>query len=388
MVFDAGSTGSRVHVYRFAANPEGAVLLDELFEQLKPGLSAHAEDPAGAADSLQPLLDAALGRVPATDRSSTVVTLRATAGLRMLPGGQADAILAEVRNKLRTSGFKFEDANVSILDGADEGAYGWVAVNYLLGNMGKSVDGTVGVTDLGGGSVQVVYALSDEDAKGAPEGYVKDIRGGGRTYKVYQHSYLGYGLMAGRAATLRDGGEDSGKCALGGAQTEEYKYNGETHTLPAGSAPAFDQCVSAVATGMKVGAACEVAAGCSFNGAWGGGYGAGAKRMYLMSYLYERAEEAKVAGFNGDDGVVSNKVSSLGKAGKAVCDTQADSLPVQYPKGRDRPYMCLDISYVYGLLTRAIGLKDSDTVTFVKKIDYKGVSVEAAWALGDAIAML
>ena len=50
--------------------------------------------------------------------------------------------------------------------------------------------------------------------------------------------------------------------------------------------------------------------------------------------------------------------------------------------------MCLDISYVYGLLTRAIGLKDSDTVTFVKKIDYKGVSVEAAWALGDAIAML
>ena len=63
-------------------------------------------------------------------------------------------------------------------------------------------------------------------------------------------------------------------------------------------------------------------------------------------------------------------------------------LPAQYPKGRDRPYMCLDISYVYGLLTRAIGLKDSDTVTFVKKIDYKGVSVEAAWALGDAIAML
>jgi len=41
-MFDAGSTGSRVHVYSFRPNGE---LADEVFRQIQPGLSAYA-DPA------------------------------------------------------------------------------------------------------------------------------------------------------------------------------------------------------------------------------------------------------------------------------------------------------------------------------------------------------
>lgn len=37
VVIDAGSTGSRVHVYEFGQTPAGMELKDELFEQLKPG---------------------------------------------------------------------------------------------------------------------------------------------------------------------------------------------------------------------------------------------------------------------------------------------------------------------------------------------------------------
>ena len=45
----------------------------------------------------------------------------------------------------------------------------------------------VAAIDLGGGSVQEAFALSEADAKAAPKGYVTELKGGGNTYKVYVH---------------------------------------------------------------------------------------------------------------------------------------------------------------------------------------------------------
>ena len=48
------------------------------------------------------------------------------------------------------------------LDGVDEGLYGWVTVNYLLGALyPPAKTPAVGTIDLGGGSVQVVFATSE-----------------------------------------------------------------------------------------------------------------------------------------------------------------------------------------------------------------------------------
>lgn len=42
--------------------------------------------------------------------------------------------------------------------------------------------------DLGGGSVQEAFALTDAQAKAAPDPlYVTELSGGGRTYSVYVH---------------------------------------------------------------------------------------------------------------------------------------------------------------------------------------------------------
>ena len=42
--------------------------------------------------------------------------------------------------------------------------------------------------DLGGGSVQEAFALSDAQAKAAPDPlYVTSLSGGGRSYHVYVH---------------------------------------------------------------------------------------------------------------------------------------------------------------------------------------------------------
>ena len=151
VVMDAGSTGSRVHIFRFEKLDGGFKLISDTFHQLKPGLSAFAGDPLAAAGSLDPLLARAVEAVPAALRAQTQLELRATAGLRLLPGGQAEDILEAVRERFARAPFLSRRDSVSILDGSDEGAYMWLTMNYLLGNLEKGYAGTVGSIDLGGG---------------------------------------------------------------------------------------------------------------------------------------------------------------------------------------------------------------------------------------------
>lgn len=64
VVFDAGSSGSRVHVFQFIPAQHGQHELEiEYFEQLKPGLSSYGQEASAAADSLTPLLEFATSKV-------------------------------------------------------------------------------------------------------------------------------------------------------------------------------------------------------------------------------------------------------------------------------------------------------------------------------------
>jgi apyrase len=172
VVFDAGSTGSRVHVFKFINSASGLLLMEDTFEQLKPGLgdSSWASDPKMAAGSLKPLLKKAEEAVPVSMQASTPVELRATAGLRLLPGTAADKIIDAVTTILENSPFKLVNDGVSVMEGVDEGAFAWLTLNYLLGKTGKPANELVGAVDLGGGSVQQAFAVDDEIAADAPEG--------------------------------------------------------------------------------------------------------------------------------------------------------------------------------------------------------------------------
>ena len=111
----------------------------------------------------------------------------ATAGLRLLPGSKAEDILAEVRKYLSTFPFKIKEDGIDIMDGAHEGAYAWLTLNYLLGKLGNGPRDTVAAIDLGGGSVQEAFALTEQEATAAPDGYVTQLQAGGSRYYVYVH---------------------------------------------------------------------------------------------------------------------------------------------------------------------------------------------------------
>ncbi|KAK0564694.1 Guanosine-diphosphatase [Tilletia horrida] len=179
IMIDAGSTGSRIHVYKFnhcSASPE---LESEIFDLVKGGLSApaYSASPELAAASLRPLLDLALQEVPKSLWSCTPISVKATAGLRLLGLQKAEQILQAVRMLLEKSyPFTIADTSdgrsgVEIMDGRDEGVFAFITVNYLLNRLGNSPsstlseDATAGthkvqtaaVLDLGGGSTQIVF---------------------------------------------------------------------------------------------------------------------------------------------------------------------------------------------------------------------------------------
>jgi len=120
---DAGSTGSRIHVYRFNYCGPSPFLEDEIYREVKPGLSFYSEDPEAAADSLDPLFQVAVNTVPASLQSCTPIVVRATAGLRLLGFEESEAILRAVTNKIQTQ-YPFllpKNDGVIVMDGKDEG---------------------------------------------------------------------------------------------------------------------------------------------------------------------------------------------------------------------------------------------------------------------------
>jgi len=169
IVIDAGSSGCRVHVYTISQQPGQqlpAVELPDKKLKKSPGLSSFAKNPTDAGASLAGLLVFAKQHVPADEHQATPIRLAATAGLRLLPKETSDTILDSCYTYLKeNSKFLVTRDKISVISGRDEGAYGWLSINFLLNRlngMSDAREGTMGSIEMGGASSQVTVQLKGE----------------------------------------------------------------------------------------------------------------------------------------------------------------------------------------------------------------------------------
>uniref|UniRef100_A0A8C5MPL9 nucleoside diphosphate phosphatase n=1 Tax=Leptobrachium leishanense TaxID=445787 RepID=A0A8C5MPL9_9ANUR len=362
IMLDAGSTGTRIHIYKFSHTAAGLPHLEhETFKALKPGLSSYAENPGKCAAGVNNLLEIAKKEIPEHLHKSTPIVLKATAGLRLLPGNKAQRLLDEVTELFQGSPFLVEKDRVSIMDGTDEGIFAWITVNFLTGSFANRAIKHAGMLDLGGGSTQITFYPYEKDTfPSAPAGYISAHKLFNRSYTLYSHSYLGLGLMSARLAIM--GGEEGTPlkpeeqlvtpCLTPGYVTDfhqagiTYEVKGQESDLPP-----FELCSQRIAKILdqhNIHKIPEVSK----------------QSFYAFSYYFDRAVDAQL--LDPEHGG-SLKVKDF----QTAAEKDLKKIP------GENPFLCMDLAYITSLLEKLGFSKDKDL-----KLASKINEVETSWALG------
>ena len=384
IVLDAGSTGSRVHVYRFKmCGDQISSVEDELFAEVKPGLSSYPDDPKAAANSLAILLDKAKKAVPRDLHRCTPIVLKATAGLRLLKDEQADAILRQVRQKIRNTPFHVGPIDtgleqteqikraVSVMDGREEGLLAWMTVKFL-----QIQEATPIVLELGGGSAQIVFQVPSLPSEKElwNDFYTKEYFAG-LDHIMYQNSYLGYGLMEARKQIIKahvNSNQTTFDC-IPNNFNQTVSIDPNMQTILIGSARAnWTSCVEHIKRAMFPEGECKFSSGCSFNGIHQPAIPANTP-VIAFSYFNDRLG-------NILELPKPFSIDSIEKSAFAICSGDITKSHFLY----DNQYYCLDLAYIYSLLKYGFRLTNSNPISCTKKIN----GYEAGWALGSAVQVL
>ncbi|CAL1616082.1 unnamed protein product [Knipowitschia caucasica] len=245
LVVDCGSSGSRMFVYcwpQHNGNPHELLDIRQMRDEhrkpvvmkIKPGISELAKTPAKASDHIKPLLDFAAQHIPKYKHQETPLYILCTAGMRILPESQQEALLEDLRTDIPVDfNFLFSDSHVEVISGKQEGVYAWIGINFVLGKFNHVYNGhnegeavvevnvpggdqqearvrkrTAGVLDMGGVSTQIAYEVpkTEEVAKTflAEFNLGCDAHRTEHVYRVYVSTFLGFGGNAARQRYEQD----------------------------------------------------------------------------------------------------------------------------------------------------------------------------------------
>ncbi|KAI6198911.1 Nucleoside-diphosphatase uda-1 [Aphelenchoides besseyi] len=354
-VIDAGSTGTRLHLFEFSHDTDHDHSPFKVEKEIKPGLSSFAYEPENAAVSIRGLISAARKVVPAHLWSHTPIVMKATAGLRLLPGDQADGILKEVEAEIQKSGLLMDDESVGILSGTDEGAYGWFTLNFLtdkLRFLKRNVKKTSVALDLGGGSTQITFVPENPSRVFTHRTPEKDfghtLKVFGNEIRLFTHSYLGNGLVAsrlgiGRLLTTEQSDQQHKMithCFPANYTLKDWDYAGNAATPEAG----YSNCLKSTkqyVKQMNVQPVAEI----------------DEREIHAFAYFYDRAEQAGL--LKGSEGKGKwIRVGDFAEVARHVCSLTATEVGTE----DWRPWQCLDLCYIYSLLHDGYGLNDDKSI--------------------------
>jgi Golgi nucleoside diphosphatase len=230
LMIDAGSTGSRMHLFEW----EPRVLHDShevqeavsgrklsypgtesrWTDRLRPGIASFASLPddqllQGIANYLSPLMDFAQTILLEKQEyfDTFPIYLRATAGMRIMSKLDRSRVLGAVRTLFSNNTycpFYFQDEFARVLSGEEEAIFGWAGINFAMGNLLEESEGmgtvvspklSYGALDMGGASTQISFYEPDEDIMA---NLFKLQIGQGKHWNLYAHSFLYYGINEAR----------------------------------------------------------------------------------------------------------------------------------------------------------------------------------------------
>lgn len=183
-VVDAGSTGSRLHIYAYDLDEKSNPIhiQEHWVKKVKPGFAKITPT--------QSVVDIYLNNLFADAPDKNIpVYFYATAGMRLLPESQQESLYKTLRFWFsQHEQWKLMEAKT--LTGGEEGVLGWLAVNYHLETLSSNKP-IVNVIDIGGASVQI--AIPIDDIQHADSNDVFEIDAYGRHFTLFAHSFLGLG---------------------------------------------------------------------------------------------------------------------------------------------------------------------------------------------------
>ena len=227
-VIDAGSSGTRLFLYRVEPGPFAHV--EKLLEQEFPTMASGAkedginnfvrpDDPAIQAtvmpEIVDPLLEHARGflRGLGIEPAHVEVNLLATAGMRYAEGLHGrpaiDRLYDTIRRGILAHGFPVGEVRTTC-GSEEEGVWTWINLNDMLFTVFESDREPVGIVEVGGSSLQLTFP-TDED----PDlvAHVHRVELNGRRYAVSCRSFLGLGQDDARKEMRRRlGPEGSAVC--------------------------------------------------------------------------------------------------------------------------------------------------------------------------------
>ena len=426
VMIDAGSSGCRAHVFRYGVFSKGElyVLPKHVSFKAKPGLSSFVNNPAAAGISLDPLIKFAKSNIPEHLWQETPIFLKATAGLRMLSADKSKAILDSVRaffKDEKSSPFVYRPKHVGIIPGHEEGAFGWISVNYLYKFIGPRKDNKIedafAVIEMGGASTQVTQVAPSHIESGAiPPDYKYSFSlSDGETFTVYTYSYLGMGGEQAReqvsqalvlkarehskskpVETVFDPCLNTGFKRPAGIPRSDVYDGADGNFNVIGSATSADSCMKVVAQVLidpKKGKSCPPKAKSPFtmDCVHQPEFVKKSKNVLVFENFFYAASGAGTLPAGHDESEVSTGIFPLKTSPKEfhdsageICSSTWQAAQEIAPKDNQpketAKKLCFQLAYSSAFLTFGLGFDEHKEIMVQKEID--GTDIE--WALGAA----
>lgn len=180
MVIDAGSTGSRAHLYTYDLDDtHTAININEIWsKKVKPGFASVESN------HVNEYLSTLFAEAPDVHAP---VYFYATAGMRLLSDTKQKMQYKELQQWFAQQA-KWQLVAGKTITGKEEALYDWLAVNYTLGTLQSN---PVGVLDMGGASVQIVFPVNEDTSNN--NSAVTELNIHGQSIRLFTTSFLGLG---------------------------------------------------------------------------------------------------------------------------------------------------------------------------------------------------